>query len=139
VKSRFQAFAFKRNLHRYNADWAIGIGEAQRFSIMADAKFNGGDYDQNDPPRAGLATSRMMAMLSYRAPASVDERFSRQVMNEKLQEPDAAGEGGGGGGLMRKPSTHADLGSSAVAHANEVGGLYELWDPRLVKAPGFNP
>ena len=63
-----------------HTDWAIGIGEAQRFSIMADAKFKGGQYDPADPPRAGLATSRMMAMLSYRAPKSVDERFARGVM-----------------------------------------------------------
>ena len=63
-----------------HTDWAIGIGEAQRFSIMADAKFKGGQYDPADPPLAGLATSRMMAMLSYRAPKSVDERFARGVM-----------------------------------------------------------
>ncbi|EEH59040.1 uncharacterized protein MICPUCDRAFT_10838, partial [Micromonas pusilla CCMP1545] len=60
-----------------HTDWAIGIGEAQRFSIMADGKFKGGSYDVNDPPKAGLATSRMMAMLSYRAPASVDQKFER--------------------------------------------------------------
>lgn len=47
---------------------------------MADAKFKGGQYDPADPPLAGLATSRMMAMLSYRAPRSVDERFARGVM-----------------------------------------------------------
>ena len=101
-----------------HTDWAIGIGEAQRFSIMADAKFKGGDYDMNDPPLAGLATSRMMAMLSYRAPASVDERFSRSVMNEK---PKAATQAATPTGkkLMRKPSVHADLGSDVVAHANE--------------------
>ena len=32
-----------------HTDWAIGIGEAQRFSIMADAKFKGGQYDPADP------------------------------------------------------------------------------------------
>ena len=72
-----------------HTDWAIGIGEAQRFSIMADAKFKGGQYDPADPPRAGLATSRMMAMLSYRAPKSVDERFARGVM-EKANPSSAA-------------------------------------------------
>ena len=86
-----------------HTDWAIGLGEAQRFSIMSDAKFKGGDYNPADPPRAGLATSRMMAMLSYRAPASVDERFSRGSML--------------GDGVLRKPSSHADLG--LAAHANE--------------------
>ena len=57
-----------------HTDWAIGIGEAQRYAIMADSNFNGGAYDMDAPPKAGLATSRMMAMLSYRAPASVRRR-----------------------------------------------------------------
>lgn len=104
-----------------HTDWAIGIGEAQRFSIMADAKFNGGDYDINDPPRAGLATSRMMAMLSYRAPASVDERFRRSVMEDKNGQgaKSSLGIPADGGGLLRKPSVHADLGNNVKAHANE--------------------
>ena len=121
-----------------HTDWAIGIGEAQRFSIMADAKFKGGQYAPADPPLAGLATSRMMAMLSYRAPKSVDERFARGVMEtvESAAEKDrekneaAAGvkvEGRLGGTLvadrsarstaMRKPSSHGDIG--LAAHANE--------------------
>lgn len=105
---------------------------------MADAKFKGGQYDPADPPLAGLATSRMMAMLSYRAPKSVDERFARGVMEtvESAAEKDrekneaAAGvkvEGRLGGTLvadrsarstaMRKPSSHGDIG--LAAHANE--------------------
>ena len=92
-----------------HTDWAIGIGEAQRFSIMADGKFKGGSYDVNDPPKAGLATSRMMAMLSYRAPASVDQKFERTVtMNSKT----------GAVAPMAKPSSHVDL-NNVVAHANE--------------------
>ena len=121
-----------------HTDWAIGIGEAQRFSIMADAKFKGGQYDPKDPPLAGLATSRMMAMLSYRAPRSVDERFARGVMEnpgecadervEKESVDVVSVEGKLGGTLvaepkpraataMRKPSSHGDIG--CTAHANE--------------------
>ena len=121
-----------------HTDWAIGIGEAQRFSIMADAKFKGGQYDPKDPPLAGLATSRMMAMLSYRAPRSVDERFARGVMenpgecaDERVENESAdvvSVEGKLGGTLvaepkpraataMRKPSSHGDIG--CTAHANE--------------------
>ena len=121
-----------------HTDWAIGIGEAQRFSIMADAKFKGGQYDPKDPPLAGLATSRMMAMLSYRAPKSVDERFARGVMenpgecaDERVEKESAdvvSVEGKLGGTLvaepkpraataMRKPSSHGDIG--CTAHANE--------------------
>ena len=36
-----------------HTDWAIGLGEAQRFSIMSDAKFKGGDYNPADPPAPG--------------------------------------------------------------------------------------
>ena len=44
---------------------------------MADAKYNGGDYDPNDPPKAGLAAARMTAMLTYRSPTSIDDRFKQ--------------------------------------------------------------
>jgi len=40
-----------------HTDWAIGIGEAERFSIMSDQRFNGGDYDPTDPPKVGRAGS----------------------------------------------------------------------------------
>ena len=63
-----------------HTDWAIGLGEAQRHAIYADKRWQGGNYSATDPPAQGLATSRMMAMLSYRAPASVDSRFGRSVM-----------------------------------------------------------
>jgi homoserine O-acetyltransferase len=109
-----------------HTDWAIGIGEAQRFSIMADSKFKGGEYDPTDPPRAGLATSRMMAMLSYRAPQSMDSRFNRDVMNaespqgtsEDSDDSKSAHEKKNNKTHMRKPSSHVDIG--AVAHANEL-------------------
>jgi len=65
-----------------HTDWAIGIGEAQRYAIMSDGKYKGGAYECGQGPNAGLATSRMMAMLSYRAPASVDGRFSRSDMGD---------------------------------------------------------
>ena len=65
-----------------HTDWAIGIGEAQRYAIMSDGKYKGGAYERDQGPNAGLATSRMMAMLSYRAPASVDGRFSRSNMGD---------------------------------------------------------
>ena len=85
-----------------HTDWAIGIGEAERFSVMADAKYNGGDYDPNDPPKAGLAAARMTAMLTYRSPTSIDDRFRRTAL---------------GGDKKNKPTRHDELG--VVAHANE--------------------
>jgi len=80
-----------------HTDWAIGIGEAQRHAIVSDVNFEGGDYDVvSGGPKDGLATSRMMAMLSYRAPVSMDEKFSR--MNVEGREHAVRGGGGGGGG-----------------------------------------
>ena len=51
---------------RRRTDWAIGIGE-ERFA-MADGKWAGGDYDPNDPPKAGLAAAARGCELTYRAP-----------------------------------------------------------------------
>ena len=70
-----------------HTDWAIGIGEAERFAIAADAKFLGGAYDPRDPPLGGLAAARMTAMLTYRAPRSVDDRHRRA--REASPPPDA--------------------------------------------------
>lgn len=60
--------------------WCIGWSEAQRQAIYADPHWQGGYYDPNDPPAAGLATARMMAMISYRSQGSFEERFGRERM-----------------------------------------------------------
>ena len=48
-----------------HTDWAIGLGEAQRFSIMSDAKFKGGDYNPRIRPAPGCDLWSMMASCSY--------------------------------------------------------------------------
>src|SRR5574341_2428807 len=55
--------------------WAIGLSEAQRQAIFADPRWRGGRYDLLDPPDAGLAAARMMAMCAYRSMPSFEERF----------------------------------------------------------------
>jgi homoserine O-acetyltransferase len=64
--------------------WCIAISEAERHAIYSDANWNNGNYSPDAPPIAGLATARMMAMISYRSKASFDIKFSRT-----LQSPDA--------------------------------------------------
>jgi len=57
--------------------WCIAQSEAQRAAIAADLRWCGGRYDPKRPPDAGLAAARMMAMCSYRSPASFENRFGR--------------------------------------------------------------
>lgn len=58
--------------------WAIGISEAQRQAIYADPNWNNGFYSSEAPPRKGLASARMMAMISYRSAFSFEKRFGRK-------------------------------------------------------------
>lgn len=57
--------------------WCIAWGEAQRQAIFCDLKYAGGHYDYNDPPTAGLAAARMVALLTYRSRNSFETRFGR--------------------------------------------------------------
>lgn len=67
--------------------WQIGWSETQRQAIYADPKWRGGQYPLDDPPTQGLATARMMAMVSYRSHPSFDGRFGRDEMPEKEGTP----------------------------------------------------
>jgi homoserine O-acetyltransferase len=57
--------------------WCIGVSEAQRAAIEADANWNDGYYTDDQPPEKGLAAARMMAVCTYRSWQSFDERFGR--------------------------------------------------------------
>ncbi len=71
------------NSARHSA-WAIGLSEAQRQAIVADPRWAGGRYDPADPPVAGLAAARMMAMCTYRGWESFEERYSRRSQDADL-------------------------------------------------------
>lgn len=66
--------------------WAIGWSEAQRQAIHADPDWHGGDYSQEQPPRAGLAAARAMAMLSYRHWEGFASRFARRCRGDGVYE-----------------------------------------------------
>ena len=97
-------------------DWAIGFGEAGRQAIYADPQWREGYYarEGTPPPLTGMAVARQLAMLSYRTPHSLSEKFQRALV--------AGGRGGGGGrsgaGLRRGRGGRAALFSS--------GGLPQL-------------
>ena len=60
-----------------HSPWCIAWSEAQRQAIFADPLWQGGWYTRDRAPRSGLAAARMMAMLAYRSPQSLAERFDR--------------------------------------------------------------
>lgn len=68
-----------------HSPWAIGISHAQRRAIFADPKWNDGNYDKDDGPDQGLAAARMMAMITYRAPADYEKKFSRRLQDDSDQ------------------------------------------------------
>lgn len=67
--------------------WQIGWSEAQRQAIYADPNWQDGRYPNDDPPSEGLATARMMAMVSYRSEPSFQERFGRERMADPTERP----------------------------------------------------
>jgi homoserine O-acetyltransferase len=56
----------------------LGGNSVQIEAITVDPFFAGGDYyDQQEGPYRGLALARRMALLNYRSPTELNERFSR--------------------------------------------------------------
>jgi homoserine O-acetyltransferase/O-succinyltransferase len=63
--------------------WCIAISEAERQAVYADKQWQNGDYDFENPPVAGLAVARMMAVISYRSKQSFEMKFDRQRQADK--------------------------------------------------------
>jgi homoserine O-acetyltransferase len=59
--------------------WCLLWSEAQRLALRTDPAFRGGDYPLSDPPLAGLAAARAIAMISYRSSESIEPRFGRRL------------------------------------------------------------
>ena len=57
---------------------AVAFSEVQRQAIMADPRWQGGNYEPGQGPDAGLAIARMLAMITYQSEESMELRFSRQ-------------------------------------------------------------
>ncbi len=65
-----------------HSPWCLVWNEAQRQALAADPLYRDGDYDPRDPPRAGLAAARAIAMATYRSPGSLGQRFGRRLGTE---------------------------------------------------------
>jgi homoserine O-acetyltransferase/O-succinyltransferase len=64
---------------RSSAD-QVALNSVQTEAVRADPRFRGGDYYgavDGDGPHRGLALARRMALLSYRSPGELNERFGR--------------------------------------------------------------
>ncbi len=61
----------------YQSAWAMAFAAPQRAAILNDTAFNDGYYSEGSGPAAGLATARMIAMISYRGHANFEARFGR--------------------------------------------------------------
>lgn len=68
-----------------HSPWAIGISHAQRKAILNDPEWKDGNYEKGKGPKKGLATARMMAMITYRAPSDYEKKFGRKLQGKSSQ------------------------------------------------------
>ena len=62
----------------------LGVNSVQIEAITSDPAFSGGDYyDEDGGPYRGLALARRMALLNYRSPTELNERFHRSWQGKK--------------------------------------------------------
>lgn len=64
----------------------LALNHLQRQVIQHDPKWRGGEYPADDPPHAGLATARAIAMCSYKSAELFTERYSRKP-NRNGEDP----------------------------------------------------
>lgn len=61
----------------------IAANSIQLEAIRVDPYFNGGDfYDEDEGPYRGLALARRMALMSYRSPHELNDRFERSWQSQ---------------------------------------------------------
>jgi homoserine O-acetyltransferase len=56
----------------------LALSHLQRQAIQGDPAWRGGRYPADDPPAAGLALARAIAMCSYKSEALYNERYGRR-------------------------------------------------------------
>ena len=61
---------------------AIAFSEVQRQAILADPRWQGGDYLPGQGPEAGLAIARMLAMITYQSEEGMELRFARETARQ---------------------------------------------------------
>lgn len=61
--------------------WCLSWSEAQRLALRADANFCDGNYSPSAAPTAGLGAARAIAMVTYRSPMALEQRYGRKDSN----------------------------------------------------------
>ena len=72
---------------------AIAFGVMSRTSITDDPRWNGGDYyleGDGKGPRAGLASARQLAHITYLSRELLQRKFGRRLQKEFVEAPEAA-------------------------------------------------
>jgi homoserine O-acetyltransferase/O-succinyltransferase len=58
---------------------SIAFDEVGRRAIMADPKWNNGNYDPKEPPAKGLEIARMVGHITYLSDESMQKKFGRRL------------------------------------------------------------
>ena len=69
----------------YHGPWGIALSELGRRALALDPKYRGGHYPADDPPTAGLALARAIAMTSYRSRPGFEQRFGRDRRDGRFE------------------------------------------------------
>ncbi len=70
----------------------IAFNEVGRQAIMADPRWNNGDYYQGDPPDNGLAVARMIGHITYLSDESMHQKFGRRFQDKSTLTYDLTGD-----------------------------------------------
>ena len=62
----------------------IAFNEVGRQAIMADPKWNKGEYSNGTIPERGLALARMIGHITYLSDASMHNKFGRNLQNKEV-------------------------------------------------------
>jgi homoserine O-acetyltransferase len=71
--------------------FAIAMRSLQREIIRSDPKWDGGNYDPDDPPLRGMQLARKLGMISYRSAEEWTNRFGRERTAEEHDPGDSFG------------------------------------------------
>ncbi len=70
----------------------IAFNEVGRQAIMADPKWNNGEYYQGEPPDNGLAVARMIGHITYLSDESMHQKFGRRFQDKSTLTYDLTGD-----------------------------------------------